>query len=73
MANNALGATPELEVLIADSPEEFKIQISRLLSDEKLYETIKLNARNFILKNFNWTENIEKINLLLANDTGKES
>jgi glycosyltransferase involved in cell wall biosynthesis len=73
MANNALGATPESEVLIADSPEDFKNQINRLLSDEKLYETIKLNARNFILKNFNWTENIEKINLLLANDTGKES
>ncbi len=73
MANNALGATPESEVLIADSPEEFKIQISRLLSDEQLYQTIKVNARNFILKNFNWTENIEKINLLLANDAGKES
>ena len=73
MANNALGATPELDVLIADSPEEFKIQINRLLNDEQLYQTIKINARNFILKNFNWTENIEKINLLLANDAGKES
>ncbi len=73
MANNALGATPELEVLIADTPEEFKIQINRLLSDEQLYQTIKINARNFILKNFNWTENIEKINLLLANGAGKES
>jgi sugar transferase (PEP-CTERM/EpsH1 system associated) len=73
MANNALGATPELEVLIADSPEDFKIQINRLLNDEELYQTIKVNARNFILKNFNWTENIEKINLLLANDAGKES
>jgi sugar transferase (PEP-CTERM/EpsH1 system associated) len=73
MANNALGATPELEVLIADSPEEFKIQINRLLNDQELYLTIKVNARNFILKNFNWTENIEKINLLLANDAGKKS
>lgn len=73
MANNALGASPELEVLIADSPEEFKIQINRLLSDKQLYQSIKVNARNFILKNFNWTESVEKINLLLANDTGKES
>lgn len=73
MANNALGASPELEVLIADSPEEFKIQIIRLLSDKQLYQSIKVNARNFILKNFNWTESVEKINLLLANDTGKES
>lgn len=73
MANNALGAAPESEVLIADTPEEFQIQINRLLSDKVLYETIKSNARNFILKNFNWTENIEKINLLLANNTGKQS
>jgi len=67
MANNALGATPESEVLIADSPEEFKNQINRLLSDANLYQSIKTNARNFILKNFNWTENIEKINMLLSN------
>jgi glycosyltransferase involved in cell wall biosynthesis len=67
MANNALGATPELEVLIADTPEEFKTQINRLLNDEELYQTIKINARNFILKNFNWTESTEKINQLLMN------
>jgi len=67
MANNALGATPDSEVLIADSPEEFKNQINRLLTDENLYQSIKSNARNFILKNFNWTENIEKINMLLSN------
>jgi glycosyltransferase involved in cell wall biosynthesis len=67
MANNALGATPESEVLIADSPEEFKNQINRLLTDENLYQSIKTNARNFILNNFNWTENIEKINMLLSN------
>jgi sugar transferase (PEP-CTERM/EpsH1 system associated) len=67
MANNALGATPESEVLIADSPEEFKNQINRLLTDENLYQSIKTNARNFILKNFNWTENIDKINMLLSN------
>jgi sugar transferase (PEP-CTERM/EpsH1 system associated) len=67
MANNALEATPESEVLIADSPEEFKNQINRLLTDENLYHSIKSNARNFILKNFNWTENIEKINMLLSN------
>ena len=73
MANNALGAAPENEVLIADTPEEFKNQINRLLNDEVLYQTIKINARNFILKNFNWTENIEKINLLLANNTGQKA
>ena len=37
MANNALGAEPEKEVLIADTPEEFIKQIKRLLNDEVLY------------------------------------
>ncbi len=67
MANNALGAIAEKEVLIADTPEEFITQINRLLSDHFLYESITTNGRKFILKNFNWTENVEKINQLLMN------
>ena len=67
MANNALGATAEKEVLIADTPEEFITQINRLLSDHFLYQSITTNGRKFILKNFNWTENTEKINQLLVN------
>ncbi|MFM7015281.1 MAG: glycosyltransferase, partial [Bacteroidota bacterium] len=67
MANNALGAIPEKEVLIADTPEEFSKQILRLLNEEELHQKIVGNARDFILKNYNWTENTEKINLLLMN------
>jgi len=67
MANNALGAIAEKEVLIADTPEEFITQINRLLNDHFLYESITTNGRKFILKNFNWTENTEKINQLLVN------
>ena len=67
MANNALGAEPDKEVLIADTPDEFAKQIKRLMEDENLNQTIKTNARDFILKNFNWEENTEKINQLLLN------
>ena len=71
MANNALGAEPEKEVLIADTPEEFIKQIKRLLNDEVLYHLMIENARQFILKNYSWEENTNKINLLLSNQTGQ--
>ena len=71
MANNALGAEPEKEVLIADTPEEFIKQIKRLLNDEVLYHSMIENARQFILKNYSWEENTNKINLLLSNQTGQ--
>ena len=65
--NEIKGLGNLIKEVIEDSPEEFKNQINRLLTDENLYQSIKTNARNFILKNFNWTENIDKINLLLSN------
>jgi glycosyltransferase involved in cell wall biosynthesis len=60
-ANNALGATPEEEVLIADTPREYYNQIERLLNDEDLRSRITENARKFVVKNFNWDENTQKI------------
>lgn len=60
-ANNALGATPEEEVLIADTPQEYFHQINRLLSDENLRLRITQNARKFVVENFNWDENTHKI------------
>ena len=61
----------DLEVLIADTPEEFIKQIKRLLNDEVLYHLMIENARQFILKNYSWEENTNKINLLLSNQTGQ--
>jgi glycosyltransferase involved in cell wall biosynthesis len=64
-ANNALGATPEEEVLIADTPQEYYHQINRLLNDESLRLRITENARRFVVKNFNWDENTSKISRML--------
>lgn len=66
-ANNALGATPEKEVLIADTPSDYYKQIERLLNDEDLRSRITENARKFVVKNFNWDENTQKItNMILS-------
>lgn len=54
LANNALGAKPEEDILIADSPEEFAHQIKRLVNDSDLKKKIIKNAQSFILRNYKW-------------------
>ncbi len=54
MANNALNATPEKEILIADNAAAFQTQIERLLNDQDLRDSIAVNARNFIRSNYDW-------------------
>lgn len=54
LANNALGATPEKEILIANNEKEFKTQIERLLSDSGLYETVAQRGLAFVKANYNW-------------------
>jgi glycosyltransferase involved in cell wall biosynthesis len=63
-ANNALGAKPEEEVLIADDPKEYTTQILRLLNDNDLYYRITKNAALFVKENFNWDRNTEKVKSL---------
>ncbi|MCH9823237.1 MAG: glycosyltransferase, partial [Bacteroidetes bacterium] len=54
LANNALGAIPEEEILIANNEAEFKTQIERLLSDANLYDKLATNGHAFVTKNYNW-------------------
>lgn len=57
IANNALGATPEKEVLIADDAVTFAKQIDRLMNDSSLCKKIIENAFHFVHRNFNWDQN----------------
>ena len=54
LANNALGAEPEKDILIADNAEEFAQQIMRLQADSELKKQIITNSRSFILDNYKW-------------------
>jgi len=54
LANNALGAMAEEEILIANDEEEFKKQIERLLADTELHEKLAKNGHAFVTKNYNW-------------------
>ena len=61
LANKALQATPNEEILIANSPAEFVSQITNLQEDKILYDRIAEQGKNYVRANFSW----EKCNDLL--------
>ena len=63
LANKALNATPDTEILIANSPEEFVDQITKLQNDSELYERISKQGKKYVRSNFSW----EKCNEILTN------
>lgn len=67
LANNALRAKPEEEILIANDATSFAEQIQRLQSDPKLYQKISENARDFILENYQWDSITADLKSLINN------
>ena len=62
LANNAILAKPNEEILIANTKEEFISSINLCLNDIELYLKLAKNSQNFILENYNW----KKINQNLS-------
>ena len=54
MALEGIGVTPEQDVLVADAPEAFVVQIRRLIDDAALRERLAGNGRTFVEKHFSW-------------------
>lgn len=67
MANNALGAEPEKEILIADNAEAFAHQIQRLQENPELKKELIDNGRAFIVDNYKWSTVTDKL-IQLIND-----
>ncbi len=61
LVNNALGATPDKELLIASDATEFAAKINTLLLDETKSIELAKNAKSFIAENFSWEKQNEKI------------
>ena len=54
LVNNAIGAHPEREVLLADSAAGFASQILRLMHDTELAHALGAGGREMVCKNFSW-------------------
>ena len=58
LANNALNASPEKEILIATKPQEFADAIQQLLGDEQKAFDLAHAGKNFVQDNFSWYRSV---------------
>jgi sugar transferase (PEP-CTERM/EpsH1 system associated) len=56
LANNALGATHNKNVLIGDDPEDYKKHIINLINNVELQKEIGNQGYNFVKENYTWEE-----------------
>jgi polysaccharide biosynthesis protein PslH len=54
LANNALGAKHNEQILVADKPGQYALQILELLQNESRAKQIAMNGYHFAINNFNW-------------------
>lgn len=66
LANNALQASEDNEILVGYSPEDYAEKIALLLTDTGTYNKIAEGGYQFVLKNFNWETQAEKINNIIV-------
>lgn len=56
LSNNALKAIPDSQILVADSPEQFAIQIQLLLDRPEKAAQLAENGYQMVLDRFNWEQ-----------------
>ncbi|MFN6943424.1 MAG: glycosyltransferase [Cytophagaceae bacterium] len=61
LANKALMACPDKEILIANNKKEFADKIQRLLKDSSEADAIGKCGRSFIANNYQWSETNKKL------------
>lgn len=54
LANNALGAKPNEQILVADTPEQYARHIIDLLQNDAKAKQIAMNGYQFVVGGFNW-------------------
>lgn len=64
--NNAILGEHGVHLLVADTPEEMAESYRRLQSDDKLYDQIKHNARNFVLQKYSWSQHVDQLQKIIS-------
>jgi sugar transferase (PEP-CTERM/EpsH1 system associated) len=66
LANNALGAKPNEQILVADTPEQYARHIVDLLQNEAKAKLIAMNGYQFVINKFNWQSTTSILNNLIV-------
>ena len=72
LANNALGATANQQILIAESQDEFVNHIQDVLNDTALYEQISEKGKQFVQENFSWEHSVKVLEKLFKGNWYKQ-
>lgn len=72
IANNALGAAPEQDILIGDKAEDVADHIIDLLQSKQERDTLAENGYNFVHKNYSWETFGKKLETILYNASNKK-
>ncbi|MBP8213562.1 MAG: glycosyltransferase, partial [Saprospiraceae bacterium] len=68
LVNNAIGAQPGKEILIAESATEFANAIQLLLKDQALYHTVSTQSSKFVQQKFDWKQNATILSSIFASN-----
>lgn len=66
LVNNAIGANPGTEILIANSPETFSQKAKNLLQNNDLCAQISNKGNEYISANFSWEVSVNKLDKILT-------
>ncbi len=61
MVNNAIGAEPDREIVVADTVKEMVAWIERLLHNAEMHDRISAAAKEFVMTHYRWEEQVHKL------------
>jgi len=64
LANNALGAKHNEQIMVAETPQQYADAIIDLLQNEKKANEIAMNGYRFVINNFNWESTTAQLSTL---------
>ena len=73
IANRGIGARHRQEIMLAESPSAFAEATVALLHDKDLRQKISANAKAFVMKNFRWESNLQKLDEVVMSLTSLSS
>lgn len=66
LANNALGAKHNDQIMVADTPEQYTLYIIELLENESKAKQIASNGYQYVITNFNWESTCKTLERLFV-------
>ena len=69
--NRGINAVDNRDLMVADNPKMFADAVVKLLRHDYIRQTIALNAREFVEKEFSWDHNLLQLDQAMAMAMGR--